>query len=791
MGKLNRTYITILLILGALEFFIATVFIFSLAPDPKNAFLLGYSVSRWAVAIITIGCGVISIYLARRTYQQGLPHKLETTLAQNISTLRSVSIFMFLVGVIIIISSPDHLGRYAEYFERLRPLLIIVTTLPFQFFFPIIFKQGAKPGTAILKHVLTAFLVLALLAAFIALTRIGIDPDTRFWNNMAGVPLTMLQLMIVLLMTFSGFQTVIKASTSIKVSPITVDICIALFIYIAGIWIWTQTPMLKHFNALRPAPPAFQYFPNLDARAHDLGALSILSGYGIYYGGYTDKPLYMVLLSFLHRLAGDDYNRISLFHLYIMGFILPALFWLGKQIHSRHLGIAIALIILIRQRNAILLAHLLGGTNPRLLLTEIPALLGLIVLCIISFWWLKKNGSNMPVWPYALLAGGTLGALSLIRLNPIGLLPVILLVSAIALRKMYVNWFRQLLIFMLGFLLVLTPWVLTGQDANGNSYMWVKFLDVINVRYFSAGAPIEKTDQVYASGAINTASPSNLHTTESYQTVDTHSFPGFVINHALHNAVTAFLALPDSLFSNEQVLKNLMQRPYLDQTATWHGELQARQIPFFALNLFLLALGLGWSWNRWKWAGIFPVLIFIGYIIVLGFARTSGSRYIVPVDWILFLYYSIGIIVLLEKFTNAFENISMEIPLLESNRRARPTLPVFAVFTVLLLSALIPIAQLPRITQNLPACENKINNPDYPQLSLLKGKALYPYLEKKTFSFVFLTCSRTIEIRIKGFNVPLQNGQAIVVGLSKKGGNKPESIFLEENSTLVQVWTNE
>jgi hypothetical protein len=344
---------------------------------------------------------------------------------------------------------------------------------------------------------------------------------------------------------------------------------------------------------------------------------------------------------------------------------------------------------------------------------------------------------------------------------------------------------------MLGFLLVLTPWVLTGQDANGNSYMWVKFLDVINVRYFSTGAPIEKTDRVYASRAINTASPSNLHTTESYQTVDTHSFPGFVINHALHNAVTAFLALPDSLFPNEQVLTNLMQRPYLDQIATWHGELQTRQIPFFALNLFLLALGLGWSWNRWKWAGIFPVLIFIGYIIVLGFARTSGSRYIVPVDWILFLYYSIGIIVLLEKFTNAFENISMEIPLLESNRRARPILPVFAVFTVLLLSALIPIAQLPRITKNLPVCENEINNPAYPQISLLKGKALYPYLDKKTFSFVFLTCSRTIEIRIKGFNVPLQNGQAIVVGLSKKGGNKPESIFLEENSTLVQVWTNE
>ena len=70
--------------------------------------------------------------------------------------------------------------------------------------------------------------------------------------------------------------------------------------------------MLKHFNALRPAPPAFQYFPYSDARIHDIGAISILDGYGIYYGEYTDKPLYMVMLSLLHRVAGNDYNKLNL-----------------------------------------------------------------------------------------------------------------------------------------------------------------------------------------------------------------------------------------------------------------------------------------------------------------------------------------------------------------------------------------------------------------------------------------------------------------------------------------------
>jgi len=273
--------------------------------------------------------------------------------------------------------------------------------------------------------------------------------------------------------------------------------------------------------------------------------------------------------------------------------------------------------------------------------------------------------------------------------------------------------------------------------------------------------------------------------------VDTHSFPGFIISHALHNAVAAFLALPDSLSQNDQMLKSLIQRPYLDETVTWRGELQAGQIPFLAVNLSLLALGLGWSWNRWKWAGIFPALIFIGYIIVLGFARTSGSRYIVPVDWILFFYYTIGIIVLLEKFTNVFENIPTGIPLFESNGRASPILPVFAVLIVLLIGALIPIAQIPIITQNLPACENQINDPAHPQLSLLKGKALYPYLDKKTFSFVFLTCSQTIEITIKDLDTPLQNDQEIIIGFSKAEPHKPEAIFLKDSSSIRLIWLSE
>ena len=787
MTKKNRIFITIIFTLGALEFFFAILAIFSLSPDPKNAIFLGYSAARWAVAILAIGCGITSLYFARYTYQSGLPNKLETFLSRYLSLLRFASIVLFIVGVLIILVPAGQLGKYAEYFARLRPLLLVVTTLPFQFFTQTIFKVNSEPGAASLKYSLVAVSILSTLAGLIAITRLGLEPDIFYWN-VAGVPLTTLQLTLVFLITVLSFQLINKISPSVKISPITIDLCIALLIYIIGVSVWSQTPMLKHFNALQPEPPAFQYFPYSDARTHDLGAISIVDGYGIYYGKYTDKPLYMVFLSILHRAAGNDYNKLSLLHLYAMGLILPSLFWLGKQFHSRPLGIAIALIILIRQRNAILLAHLLAGTNPRVLITEIPTMLGLIVLCIIAFLWIKENWSNKPLWSHALLAGGTLGALSLIRLNPVGLLPVILPISAIALRKTRTHWFRQVLIFMMGFLLVLSPWALTGQDANGSPYLWVKFLDVLNVRYLPEIPSRENNNQVDMPAAIKVASLTDFHPDKAHSEMDTQNFPGFVINHALHNTVTAFLTLPDSISQSDQILKNLTKRPYLDEKITWRGEIQAGQTPFLVLNLFLLALGLGWSWGRWKWAGIFPACIFFGYIITLGFARTSGSRYIVPIDWILFFYYIIGIISILEKFTTVFENIQIETSSFESRTRARPIPLIFAVATILALAALVPIAQMPILTQNLPSCENKINNPAYPQLSLLKGKALYPYWNEKTFSFIFLTCDQTIEITIKDFNISLQNEQEIIIGFSKTAINQPEAIFLEDESRLRQVW---
>lgn len=789
VSTLKHKAIISTLILGGLEFLIASFFLLKIDQDPGNILFLGYSIARLSIVLLTIICALACLLLARYIYIKGrIPERLKNLISRNWSLLRSISILLFLFGAIVILFPQGHLQEYSAYFERFQPLLVVLTILPFQFFVFTLFKINREAIQEVIRPTWVFLMVLTLLSGFIVCTGLGIVPDTHFWN-VAGVPLTTLQLILILLITTSCFYLVKNISMFQRMSPGMLDMGIALLIYIATVWVWSETPMVKHFYALRPAFPAFQYFPYSDARVHDVGALSIQSGYGINFGEYTDKPLYMIFLGILHFFTGNNYDQLSFLHLYCMALIPPLLFWFGKNFHGRNLGIAIALIILVRQRNAILLSHLLAGTNPRLLITELPTLLMLVIFCNIMHSWIKESTSSRIPWQYALLAGGILGAASLIRLNPVGLLPVILIIITLIYRKKASTWLSQVVIFSIGFMVVFSPWLLTGRDINGQSYLWTKINDVITVRYPHIPF-IEKKDlsnlhvRVEQSELLATVEADN-------RDIPMQEFPIFVINHSLHNMITTFLALPDSPFPKDQDLRALIKRPYLDekQTAIWNGSLQPIQLPFIIINLLFLAIGLGWSWRSWKWIGIFPAVIFVTYAITLGFARSSGSRYIVPVDWIVFFYYILGIILVIEYFFDVFTDYPDEISI-GKRSNLRPFSSFQVILFVLFLAVLIPLAQIPIITKKFPLCNSQVFDSRYEQLDLVRGKALYPYAEEDTFYFVFFVCGQRSEINLSEFNVPLQHGQTIIIGFSKDNLSVPQAIFLEENLVLVPVWSN-
>jgi hypothetical protein len=75
----------------------------------------------------------------------------------------------------------------------------------------------------------------------------------------------------------------------------------------------------------------------------------------------------------------------------------------------------------------------------------------------------------------------------------------------------------------------------------------------------------------------------------------------------------------------------------------WDGNLTFGEGFFLILNLFLIALGIGASWRSARFSGLIPLGIFVFYNFSNAFARTSGGRYLVPMDWIVLLYFLLGL----------------------------------------------------------------------------------------------------------------------------------------------------
>ncbi|MCJ7622452.1 MAG: hypothetical protein MUO76_03035, partial [Anaerolineaceae bacterium] len=75
----------------------------------------------------------------------------------------------------------------------------------------------------------------------------------------------------------------------------------------------------------------------------------------------------------------------------------------------------------------------------------------------------------------------------------------------------------------------------------------------------------------------------------------------------------------------------------------WDGDLQLSTGIILFLQLFIFSLGVGISWYRNRSAGLIPLIFFLAYNLSTAVANTSGGRYIVPVNWVVLVYFGIGL----------------------------------------------------------------------------------------------------------------------------------------------------
>lgn len=550
-----------------------------------------------------------------------------------------------------------------------------------------------------LRFFLISCASLTIIWLFAAGTGIGLVPDKYYWN-VAAVPVLALQLtgiitcvlFIQLLVSFLNTRT-----EKLRKLPIWVDVLLGLVIWIIAFQCWQATPFGNSFFFKGPLAPNNDLVPFSDAAYMDLGGQYMLIGEGLQYPLYTEKVLYVFFLGLLHLFAGQSYLATTSLQIAVFAIFPVLIYFLGTKFNNRLFGLMLAAFAIIKEHNALLSTVKISVSNSRLYMTEFPTALMLLALGLVLFLWFRQPEKKH----LAIIAGGILGFSTLIRTNPLVLIPFVLVFLFLLLKLNWRDWLKYTLLLVLGFVLAVGPWTVKDQIVyNTNSY-FQKIQAVIDSRFLHRPIKPNPTGNgFYDHYLLNTNPPSTEQPSQPKDpVVETDSKIKVVVGHFLNNEIKTLFILPYQIYPTS--LDDTLSQPYWREPDLWKGDLPPQTIAAFALNLILIAMGVTFAWKKWRFAGLVPLMLNIGYYLSNALGRTSGSRYLLPVDWVTYFYYLAGIFFILTGFQSSDEGS----PLKDSEANAKSSKPAAPLSSwisagiILLLGVSIPVinASFPKL----------------------------------------------------------------------------------------------
>jgi hypothetical protein len=670
----------------------------SLPNDGQSAVLFGLSKSRLMVAAVLFSAGVFLLGLAifslkyANQLQQWWTNHQKAHPQQNLIILSSGLVFA--ISYIFLGIPEKYLGSFIAIMDRLQPLLIWLLLTSLQIIAGMIVWQVyiQKKFKKIKNETFTAttitLAIMVVIWLFIAVTGLGLVSSNTFWSK-NGVPLLWTQVYLALGLGL-GLHYILARSNKIKSKMIWVDLCLVILIWLSAVVLWNNQPYTVGVFNTAPRPPTYEVFPINDSYIFDVAAQKMLVGQKMM-ADVHDKPVFISFLTILHFISGTSYSRFYLFQVMIFAFIPVCGYFIGKILHTSALGLMFAILLLLKELNAIALTNFIQVSTPMMILSEMLTTLGVLLFTLFFLKWMKSRRSNHSnLW----IAGGILGLTCLVRLNSASIFPLAILLIGLVSNFKWKPWLITSIMFTAFVMISLAPWMVRNYVSSGDPINFIKNKTsgvIVNQRY----DPI--IDDVSPSQAPNTTNKTNYLLLGQ----------GMATNY-LHNLIGITLVMPPSLeFYN---LLDLVRLPYwkLD----WNGSLLPGGFWVILGVLILTSLGIATAWIRRRYAGLVPLAVILGYDITLALSLTSGGRYLVPMDWGILLYFSVG---LLETATglmilfgwlkrNRFTEKTKELP----DRRKHPA-NITLVGLVFLLIGAVPV-----ILESLPATyPNSVNITDF------------------------------------------------------------------------------
>jgi hypothetical protein len=592
-------------------------------------------------------------------------------------------------------------GPLAVHWERLRPVMVFLllaslATLIMAFLKRSNFAALDSKIVKTYKSSLILFIPSILLIGLMIYTDFGVYALEDYWYG-AGVPILLSQLVIALI---SGVFFLQAEQHNLR----RFDLLIILFIYVVSAILWAREPLQKSFLFIGPYAPNRTLYPFADSALYDTASQFALIGenFRFYNGLFFERALYASFLVLLHSLFGQDYGHLMAAQAAIFA-VFPALVYsIGRVLNARAVGWAAALVAMFRGANSIAASNMIDMANPKMMLTDFPTAIGVALLILLVCHWLREPDKR---WHYALWIGGILGFSIMLRTNALVLLLFVPLLAILAFRTQWRKWLVSSSLLVLAVAATTLPWEIRNQALGGRMYSSIitKLQDVINRRYRS---PLPPESFIPGKDILSFASFQHTHALlEVYQDVEAIQMPScstivcFVPNHFLHNVLTSVLVLPTSPILDD--LRHTVRESLPFWRPDWDGSFPQLSFLFFAINLFLIILGISLVWKQHRLIGLVPLATFVIYNLSNALARTSGGRYIVPIDWIMTLYFLMGVFQTIILFANVLGvrwtlfPASDERRVVGQNVDSKKMLKALVILTMLFgLGALIPFAEM-------------------------------------------------------------------------------------------------
>jgi hypothetical protein len=573
-----------------------------------------------------------------------------------------LSIFLLVglfVWVIYTLFSAYPSAMYDNYFRIVMPIVNICVYVSLEIVVVLfVSRLSAKlrhqyPTRSFFVKFITVFLILSVLSSIIAFTGIGIVPSysSGDWSRgLPAVPLLEWQIIIACIVVFLFRILELRNPSFLQNQYAEIWICGVVWLLAVGMWL--SQPMIPNASALKPHEPNFEIYPFLDAQTYDQYAQSVLVGQGYGSGNIPQRPLYIAFLTFAHLLVGQEYESLVMLQTVFLAFFPVLLYLLGKEFFSRSVGLSVALLAIFRDYTSNLVSPFTGNLSfTKVLLAEIPVAIFLVLFLIFAIRWLRSGFSN---W-LGFLIGGVLGLAVLTRTQAVVALAAILFVSLFVIQRSTIGAFIKSGTFLLiGMLLVVTPWIVRNWAITGDFIFDNPESQTLNLalrygRLNNIEADLirhpEETAAEYNQRLSQMAS-------DAFWADPLQSFWGITntfLNHCINNIL--IFPIRYELKSPQELLV-----PVDAFWEEWVGNTNLTQSMLMTFYILLFGVGVVAAWQRYTMVGLLPLILNLLYNLWTSLALLSGQRFMVTMDWSMYLYYMIGFFALIGLYQALLNN---------------------------------------------------------------------------------------------------------------------------------------